>query len=124
MAYECINSVPFNQSAAVALLDSIRPYLTWQTTFEYLKDPPAVYAEKVQPPYDFYANYDRIYRNAVSGNYSSEYAFGFDLYECFQIAHDGHFVYYPDRYVRILGFPQFTFENAANCTPPSISDRD
>lgn len=41
LAYECLNSIPFNQSAAVALLDSIDPYLNWQTTPEYLKDPPA-----------------------------------------------------------------------------------
>ena len=36
LAYECINSVPFNQSAAVAFLDSIRPYLNWQTTIQYV----------------------------------------------------------------------------------------
>lgn len=41
LAFECLNSIPFNQSAAVALLDAIDPYLTWQSTFEYLKDPPA-----------------------------------------------------------------------------------
>jgi len=41
LAYECLNSIPFNQSAASALLDSIEPYLSWQTTLEYVKDPPA-----------------------------------------------------------------------------------
>ena len=46
-------------------MDSIRPYLDWQTTIEYLKDPPAEYAEKIQPPYDFYANYERIYQKAA-----------------------------------------------------------
>ena len=60
-------------------MDSIRPYLNWQTTITYLKDPPAEYAEKVQPPYDFYANFDRIYSNAKSGSYENEYAFGFDV---------------------------------------------
>jgi hypothetical protein len=47
-------------------MDSIRPYLDWQTTIEYLKDPPAEYAEKIQPPYDFYANYERIYQKAAA----------------------------------------------------------
>ncbi len=70
-------------------MDSIRPYLNWQTTIEYLKDPPAVYAEKVQPPYDFYANFERIYSNAVANAYANERAFGWDLYRCFQMAHDG-----------------------------------
>lgn len=41
LAYECLNSIPFNQSAASALLESIEPYLDWQTTLEYVKDPPA-----------------------------------------------------------------------------------
>ncbi|KAK3074426.1 hypothetical protein LTR53_003157 [Teratosphaeriaceae sp. CCFEE 6253] len=105
----CINSVPFNQSAAVALLDSIRPYLNWQTTIEYIKDPPAEYAAKVQGiPYDFYAKYERIYSNAVSGSYANEYEFGFDLYLCFQATHDGHFVYYPDSVNSIFSFGRTT----------------
>jgi hypothetical protein len=53
-------------SSEVELMDSIRPYLDWQTTIEYLKDPPAEYAEKIQPPYDFYANYERIYQKAAA----------------------------------------------------------
>lgn len=40
LAYECLNSIPFNQSAAVALLESMRPYLEWQSTTSYVKDPP------------------------------------------------------------------------------------
>ena len=100
MAYECINSVPFNQSAAAALLESIRPYIDWQTTIEYLKDPPAEYAAKVQAPYDFYANWNSIVAKVASSSYANEYQFGFDLYRLFQRSHDGHFVFYPDRYVR------------------------
>lgn len=40
LAYECLNSIPFNQSAAAALLESTRPYLEWQSTTSYVKDPP------------------------------------------------------------------------------------
>jgi hypothetical protein len=40
LAYECLNSIPFNQSAAAVLLESIRPYLDWQSTTSYVKDPP------------------------------------------------------------------------------------
>lgn len=40
LAYECLNSIPFNQSAAAALLESMRPYLEWQSTTSYIKDPP------------------------------------------------------------------------------------
>lgn len=71
-------------------MDAIRPYLNWQTTIEYLKDPPAEYAEKVQPPYDFYAEYERIYSQAKSSDgYPNERAFGWDLYRVFQRSHDG-----------------------------------
>lgn len=97
-----------NIGSAVALLDSIRPYLNWQTTVEYLKDPPAEYAAKVQQPYDFEANFDRIYNNALSGSYANEYDFGFDLYRCFQVAHDGHFTFYPDSVTGVFAFGRTT----------------
>lgn len=77
-------------------MDSLRPYIQWQTTIEYLKDPPAEYAEKIQPPYDFWAAYESIYDKATAGDYANEYEFGFDLYTVFQRSHDGHFAYIPD----------------------------
>lgn len=81
LAYDCITSVPFNSSAAVELLDSIRPYLDWQSTVDYIRDPPAEYAEKIQEPYDFWAAFEKIYDTAESNGYDNEFAFGFDLYE-------------------------------------------
>ena len=89
-------------------MDSIRPYLNWQTTITYLQDPPAEYANKVQPPYDFYAEYERIYNKAGANGYSNEHEFGFDLYRCFQRSHDGHFVYYPDSVNLIFSFGRTT----------------
>lgn len=81
LAYECITSVPFNASAASELLTSIRPYLNWQSTVDYIRDPPAEYAEKIQEPYDFYGEFNRIAEKAESNGYGNEYEFGFDLYE-------------------------------------------
>jgi hypothetical protein len=81
IAYDCITSVPFNSSAASELMDSIRPYLDWQSTVEYIRDPPAEYAEKIQEPYDFYGEFNRIYEKAGSDGYDNEFEFGFDLYE-------------------------------------------
>lgn len=40
IAYQCLHSIPFNQTAALDLLKSIRPYMEWQTTLSYVKDPP------------------------------------------------------------------------------------
>lgn len=104
VAYQCINSVPFNSSAAVELMDSMRPYIDWQTTTTWLADPPAEYAQKIQPPYDFWAEFERIYDAAAAKSYENEYAFGFDLYRAFQMTHDGHFVYIPDSVGLIFNF--------------------
>lgn len=98
----------FLMLAIVDFLDSLRPFMNWQTTIEYLKDPPAEYAEKIQPAYDFWANFDRIYDNAKAGSYASEYAFGFDVYELYQRAHDGHFVVYPDSVTAIFSYGRTT----------------
>lgn len=89
-------------------MDSARPYLDWQTTTSYIAEPPAEYAEKVQAPYDFYAEFDRIYEKAQANGYANEYAFGFDLYRCFQRTHDGHFVLYPDSVNLIFSFGRTT----------------
>lgn len=100
--------MPFNSEAAVALLDSFRPYLEWQSTTSYIKEPPAEYAEKVQAPYDFYAEFESIYETAKSNGYANEYEFGFDLYRCFQQTHDGHFVFIPDSVGWIFTFSRTT----------------
>lgn len=92
----------------MAFLDSIRPYLNWQTTIQWLKDPPAEYAEKIQPAYDFYADFERVYENAKNGQYPNEYAFGRDVYFSFQQAHDGHFVVYPDSFNSIFSYGRTT----------------
>jgi hypothetical protein len=81
LAYDCITSVPFNSTASTELLDAIRPYLDWQSTVDYIREPPAEYAEKIQEPYDFYAEFNRIYGKAKGDGYANEYEFGFDLYE-------------------------------------------
>ena len=88
----------------VALMDSIRPFLDWQSTTEYIADPPADYVAHVQAPYDFWADWNSLYQRVMDGNYANEYAFGFDLYMSFLKAHDGHFVYFPDSVTLIFSY--------------------
>lgn len=45
------------------------------------------YANKIQPPYDFSGEFERIYNTAKAGEYDNEYKFGFELYRLFQKAH-------------------------------------
>ena len=96
LAWDCINSVPFNASSGKALINSIRPYVNWQSTLVELKNPPAEYAEKVQPPIDILGGLDKIVADIDAGRFSNEYDFGWTLYTLIQGAHDGHFNYVPD----------------------------
>ncbi|KAI8937514.1 hypothetical protein NX059_005232 [Plenodomus lindquistii] len=96
LAWDCIQSVPFNQSAALALVDSLVPYIRWQSSTAWVKDPPAEYVEKIQEPVDIWGGLDAIREKVNAGAYENEFNFGIELYFLFQSVHDGHFVYVPD----------------------------
>ena len=96
LAWDCINSVPLNATSAKLLLESLKPYLEWQSTLTVLKDPPAEYVKKVQPAVDIMAGIDEIAGNVDAKKYANEYQFGWALYTLIQSAHDGHFAYVPD----------------------------
>jgi hypothetical protein len=96
IAWDCINSVPLNATSAKLLIDSLKPYMEWQSTLTVLKDPPAEYVEKVQPAVDIMGGLDQLTSDIDSGKFANEYAFGWALYTLIQSAHDGHFSYIPD----------------------------
>jgi len=73
LAHDCLTSVPFNQSAALALVDGFVPYVRWQSTTAYLKDPPAEYVEKIQDPVDLWGDLAKIREKVVNGAYENEY---------------------------------------------------
>ncbi|KAL5119483.1 hypothetical protein ACEQ8H_002548 [Pleosporales sp. CAS-2024a] len=104
LAYECITSVPFDRPAALALVDAVVPYFNWQSTTQWLKDPPAEYVEKIQPAHDVFAGLEKIKAKALACEYKNEYEFGMDLYFLLQQTHDGHFVYIPDSVGSIFNF--------------------
>lgn len=121
LAYECITSVPFNQTAALALVDGVVPYFKWQTTTAFLKDPPEEYAQKVQPAVDLWGELEKIRGKVIGGHYENEYEvrkhhytyivpnanhrqFGFELYLLTLNIHDGHFVYTPDVIGTVFNF--------------------
>lgn len=111
LAYSCILYVhpTLTLFSSVALLDSIRPYLVFQSNLQWIKDPPDDFAKKIQEPYDFMAEFERIYAKAkaqgyADATYANEYEFGFDVYRAFQKSHDGHFGVYPDSVGYIFHF--------------------
>ncbi|KAL1591335.1 hypothetical protein SLS60_012079 [Paraconiothyrium brasiliense] len=96
LAYDCITSVPLHKDEALHLLEGVAPYLRWQSTTAWLKDPPAEYAEKIQPAIDVWGGLETIKSKVQNETYTNEFEFGFDLYTLLQQTHDGHFVYVPD----------------------------
>ena len=101
LAYQCQKSVPLDRDAAVPWLESLRPYILWQTTTSYLRDPPSGYLE---PAVDVYGTLDDIISRVQAGGYSNEYDLEFDVYELFQTTHDGHFRYLPNLVGAIFGY--------------------
>lgn len=96
LAYDCLNSIPFNASSAKKLLQALPTYLNWQSTITELKNPPAKYVEKVQPAIDIFGGLEQIDADIDAGKFTSEYDFGWTLYTLILSAHDGHFAYVPD----------------------------
>ncbi|CAD6502332.1 BgTH12-04925 [Blumeria graminis f. sp. triticale] len=93
LAYECLNSIPLNKTAAIDFVDSIEPYLEWQSDLAWKKDPPADYD---CPAHDIIAALDQVRRNLVANKYANEYVFQIDLYRVFLKGCDGHLVIFPD----------------------------
>lgn len=81
-------------------VDSIKPYLEWQSDTAYLKNPPA--DQYFYPPHDVYGRIASIESKLKSDLYVNEYAFQQDLYYVFGPAHDGHFLVYPDLITKAL----------------------
>lgn len=73
LAWNCLHSIPLNASAALDLIDSLKPYVAFQSSLAFIKNPPAEYAEKVQDSVDVTGELDRISEKIKSGEYSGEY---------------------------------------------------
>src|ERR1700761_1160908 len=96
LAWDCLQSIPLNATGALDLVQSLKPYVQFQSTLAWLKDPPSEYAEKLFGPVDLLGGLDSIAEKVKGQEYSGEYEFGFELYKLFQSAHDGHLYVVPD----------------------------
>jgi len=77
LAYDCLNSVPLHKDEALALVESLEPYVEWQSDAAYKADPPPEY---FWPPYDIFGTIEQIKTNLRTGIYKNEYAFHTDMY--------------------------------------------
>ncbi|KAK3956608.1 hypothetical protein QBC32DRAFT_108921 [Pseudoneurospora amorphoporcata] len=100
LAYECLNSIPLGKAAAIELVDSLRPYIDWQSDSAYKAKPPREYP---YPGYDLFGALDNVKAKLQADKYANEYQFQQELYTTvFGPGHDGHFVFYPDALTRVF----------------------
>ncbi|KAF4963704.1 hypothetical protein FSARC_8301 [Fusarium sarcochroum] len=94
LAYDCLNSVPLNKPAALRFMAELEPYVEWQSTLAFLKEPPTDY---FFPPHDVSAALNSLRTRLEADKYLNEYEWQEDLYvNVFGPAHDGHFYVFPD----------------------------
>ena len=74
IAWDCLQSVPLHADDAVPWLESLKPYINWQSTLAYLKDPPP--SGYLEPGVDVYGELDAMISNinAYAGEYDLEFA--------------------------------------------------
>lgn len=72
----CLKSVPLDKKRDLALLEYLRPYVSFQSTIETLADPPEEY---LLPGVDILGGLDTIEQNLKSDKYKSQYEVMDDL---------------------------------------------
>lgn len=87
LAYNCLKSVPNYQEPALRLLNSLRTYLEFQSTKEYLKRPPPGY---LFPAVDLDTEFNNIQKKVENGEYESEYDMQVAITSLLTSARDGH----------------------------------
>ncbi|KAK0620429.1 hypothetical protein B0T14DRAFT_521409 [Immersiella caudata] len=102
VARACLESVPLGKAEAIDLVESLEPYLEWQSDAAYKADPPPGYWF---PPYNMFAALERIKEYLVADRYVNELEFQEDLYlNVFSAGHDGHLAFFPDALTRVFSW--------------------
>jgi hypothetical protein len=86
---QCLQEVPLNVNRSSAFVDYIRPYIQFQSTLGFLKDPPKGYP---LPGVDVLGGMDTIKKNVQTGVYKTQWAFEKDMFSIVNVLpHDFHF---------------------------------
>ncbi|KAI1993182.1 hypothetical protein LOZ53_002228, partial [Ophidiomyces ophidiicola] len=93
LAHACLLSVPFKKENSLQLIDGLGSFWQWQSTLDYLKDPPKSY---LLPAIDLDAGLRKIRANAAENKYKNELEFQQDLNSLVKSVHDGHFTLHLD----------------------------
>ncbi|WEW56965.1 hypothetical protein PRK78_002424 [Emydomyces testavorans] len=88
LAHACLASVPFKSKDALQLIDGLSYFWDWQTTKDYLKNPPRGYRV---PGTDLEGGLAKIRDKAARNRYRGELEFQTELDALVRTVHDGHF---------------------------------
>jgi hypothetical protein len=106
--------VPNYPEPAIRLIDSLRTYLEFQSTIEYLQDPPSGF---LFPAVDLYGELDKIKDQVVGEQYESEYDMQLEITALLNAARDGHLSWQAD----LLGAFTFLRGGVSNLGLVSVS---
>jgi hypothetical protein len=90
LALACLNDVPLDVKNSIAWLESVRPFLQFQSTLGYLKNPGNEY---LLPAVDILGSFDNYISGISSGMFKNQYALEYAVTNLINSAHDGHFSY-------------------------------
>ncbi len=79
--------MPLVKKNATGFIDWYLPYLEFQTTTAWLKDPPPSYQ---QPAVDLVGSFNTVRAQVLNGTFSNQYDFEVALGSIIQQAHEGH----------------------------------
>ena len=85
--YDCLISVPFNQTIALQVLQYYEETAQLQSTLAYLKSPPDGYQ---QPQYDLLGALELLKSEVNTGKFKNEYDFEVALQKSVFATHDAH----------------------------------
>ncbi|KKZ66436.1 hypothetical protein EMCG_07827 [[Emmonsia] crescens] len=88
LAHDCLVSIPINRGDALRLIDGLTSFWKWQSTIDFLKDPPPGY---LLPASDLVGELANIRSKVSKGKYNNEYEFQSELSALARTTHDGHF---------------------------------
>lgn len=87
LIYECLTSVPFNAAVATQFIQYYNDTLQFQSTLEYLKNPPTSYQ---QPGVDLVLGLETLQLGVSNGVFTNQYEFEAALQSLLLAAHDSH----------------------------------
>ncbi|KAF6822631.1 peptidase s41 family protein [Colletotrichum musicola] len=101
LADDCLKSVPFHKTEALELVDSLRPYLEWQSDLAFVKNPPKDYEPG---SFDVIGHLEKVRANVAADKYAGELAFQEDLFQITAKVRNGHFQFAPDALTGVFDY--------------------